>query len=150
MKTASALSSEAREMPLSQLDISMRSCNTLGKEGIHVVGDVTKRTEKDLLSIFNFGEKSIDELYLALAEVGVRINGVLVERKRGGDFNGHSRRRSSEPSAGDIRARCLEIQASWTESEHQRRLGKTGVQESWLPPSVHIDDEKSVHGDSDY
>jgi hypothetical protein len=150
MKTASDLSSEARKMPLSQLDISMRSCNTLGREGIHVVEDVTNRTEEELLSIFNFGVKSINELYLALAQVGVRMNGVLVERKGGGDFNGHSRRRSSEPSADDIRARCLEIQASWTESEHQRRLGKTSVQESWLPPSVHIDDEKFVHGNSDY
>jgi DNA-directed RNA polymerase alpha subunit len=84
MKTASALSSEAREMPLSQLDISVRSCNTLEREGIHVVEDVTKRTEEDLLSIFNFGVKSIEELYLALARVGVRMNGVLVERKGGG------------------------------------------------------------------
>ncbi|MDP7069255.1 MAG: DNA-directed RNA polymerase subunit alpha C-terminal domain-containing protein, partial [Candidatus Peribacteraceae bacterium] len=146
MKTASDLSSEARKMHLSQLDISMRSCNTLGREGIHFVEDVTNRTEEELLSIFNFGVKSINELYLALAQVGVRMNGVLVERTGGGDFNGHSRRRSSEPSADDIRARCLEIQASWTESEHQRRLGKTSVQESWLPPSVHIDDEKFVHG----
>jgi DNA-directed RNA polymerase subunit alpha len=42
-------------------------------EGIHTVGELISRSEQDLLDIRNFGSKSIDEVKLKLAEMGLSL-----------------------------------------------------------------------------
>ena len=61
----SRLSSELAETPVEALDLSVRVFNSLKRTGITTVGDVLDLLEKGesaVMSIRNFGEKSLDEL----------------------------------------------------------------------------------------
>lgn len=59
--------------PIDELDLTVRSYNCLKRENIHTVGDLVARTESDLLDIRNFGQKSIVEVQLKLAEMGFAL-----------------------------------------------------------------------------
>ncbi|MDN6510029.1 MAG: DNA-directed RNA polymerase subunit alpha, partial [Corynebacterium sp.] len=60
----------AYSTPIEDLDFSVRSYNCLKREDIHTVGELAGRTESDLLDIRNFGQKSINEVKVKLAELG--------------------------------------------------------------------------------
>lgn len=69
----SRLTSEAAETPIENLDLSVRVFNSLKRTGITTVGDVLDLLEKGdeaVMSIRNFGEKSLDELRLKMQEKG--------------------------------------------------------------------------------
>lgn len=55
------------EMSVEDLSLSMRTYNCLKRSGITKVGQVLTKDRKELLGLRNFGEKSYDELYEALA-----------------------------------------------------------------------------------
>ena len=58
------------EMSTAEMGLSVRTTNCLEERGIFTVNDLLHRTREDLLSISNFGEKTLDEVYQALANVG--------------------------------------------------------------------------------
>ena len=62
--------SERLDMSTAEIGLSVRTTNCLEEQGIFTVGDLLKRTPADLLSISNFGEKTLDEVYKALEEFG--------------------------------------------------------------------------------
>jgi len=67
------LSSEVFDRPIETLDLSVRVFNSLKRTGITTVGEVLEMLEKGpdaMLSIRNFGEKSLDELKERLQEKG--------------------------------------------------------------------------------
>lgn len=69
----SRLSSEVAETPVEALDLSVRVFNSLKRTGITTVGDVLDLLEKGdqaVMSIRNFGEKSLDELRQKMHEKG--------------------------------------------------------------------------------
>lgn len=69
----SRLTSEAAETPIENLDLSVRVFNSLKRTGITKVGDVLELLEKGneaMMSIRNFGEKSLDELRQKMQEKG--------------------------------------------------------------------------------
>lgn len=69
----SRLTSEAAETPIENLDLSVRVFNSLKRTGITTVGDVLDLLEKGdeaVMSIRNFGEKSLDELRQKMVEKG--------------------------------------------------------------------------------
>jgi DNA-directed RNA polymerase subunit alpha len=71
--TASGLTSEVAETPVESLDLSVRVFNSLKRTGILTVGDVLELLEKGdqaVMSIRNFGEKSLEELRLRMQEKG--------------------------------------------------------------------------------
>jgi len=71
--TGSRLTSEAAETPIENLDLSVRVFNSLKRTGITTVGDVLDLLDKGdeaVMSIRNFGEKSLDELRLRMQEKG--------------------------------------------------------------------------------
>jgi len=55
------------------LNLPLRSYNSLRREGIHTVGDLTARTPEDLLAIENIGPASVDEIKRRLAERGLAL-----------------------------------------------------------------------------
>ncbi len=72
-QTGSHLTSEAAETPIENLDLSVRVFNSLKRTGITNVGDVLELLEKGeeaVMSIRNFGEKSLDELRDKMREKG--------------------------------------------------------------------------------
>ena len=67
------LTSEVYEIPIENLDLTVRVFNSLKRTGITNVGEVLDMLEKGeeaMLSIRNFGEKSLDELKERLSEKG--------------------------------------------------------------------------------
>jgi DNA-directed RNA polymerase subunit alpha len=63
--TTSAISQEIYEIPIEQLDLSVRVFNSLKRTGITNVGEVLEmlnRGEEAMLTIRNFGQKSLAEL----------------------------------------------------------------------------------------
>jgi DNA-directed RNA polymerase subunit alpha len=70
---APTVNSEAAEMPIENLDLTVRVFNSLKRTGITTVGDVLELLEKGeeaILAIRNFGEKSLVELKEQMAEKG--------------------------------------------------------------------------------
>ena len=67
------LTSEVAETPVESLDLSVRVFNSLKRTGITTVGDVLELLEKGdqaVMSIRNFGEKSLEELRAKMQEKG--------------------------------------------------------------------------------
>ncbi len=60
-------------LPIEDMDFSVRSYNCLKREGVTSVGQLVDKSEQDLLDIRNFGQKSIDEVKLKLAEMGLSL-----------------------------------------------------------------------------
>ncbi len=72
------LTSEMIETPIENLDLSVRVFNSLKRTGITTVGEVLELLEKGdeaVMSIRNFGEKSLDELRQKMREKGYVTDG---------------------------------------------------------------------------
>ena len=77
VETGSHLTSEAAETPIENLDLSVRVFNSLKRTGITTVGNVLELLEKGedaVMSIRNFGEKSLDELRDKMKEKGFLLD----------------------------------------------------------------------------
>lgn len=63
----------AYSMPIEDLNFSVRSYNCLKRQEIHTVGELAECTESDLLDIRNFGQKSINEVKIKLANLNLAL-----------------------------------------------------------------------------
>src|SRR5207237_5894537 len=57
-------------IPIEDLNLSVRAYNCLKRSGLMTVGQVLEKSEDELLSLRNFGRKSYDELRDKLVEMG--------------------------------------------------------------------------------
>jgi DNA-directed RNA polymerase subunit alpha len=68
---------EKLEMSTAEIGLSVRTTNCLEERGIFTVHDLLNCTRADLLSISNFGEKTLEEVFKALEKIGFfRSSGV--------------------------------------------------------------------------
>ena len=58
------------EMSTAEIGLAVRTTNCLEERGVFTVNDLLHCTRDDLLSISNFGEKTLEEVYKALERVG--------------------------------------------------------------------------------
>ena len=65
---------EKYNMPVDQMDLSVRTMNCLRRAGINTVGELISKGEKELLSLRNFGQKSKQELEERLNVLGLSLN----------------------------------------------------------------------------
>ncbi|WP_062200778.1 MULTISPECIES: DNA-directed RNA polymerase subunit alpha [Demequina] len=70
---------EDYNQPIEELNLTQRSYNCLKREGIHTVGELTARSETDLMDIRNFGQKSITEVKEKLQELGFSLKDSGIE-----------------------------------------------------------------------
>lgn len=61
---------EKLQMSTAEIGLSVRTTNCLEEKGIFTVHDLLKCKSVDLLSISNFGEKTLEEVYRALERIG--------------------------------------------------------------------------------
>ena len=61
---------EQLELSTAEIGLTVRTTNCLEEKGIFTVRDLLQSTPKELLSISNFGEKTLEEVYLALEKIG--------------------------------------------------------------------------------
>ena len=58
------------EMSTAEIGLSVRTTNCLEERGIFTVRDLLNCDRQDLLSISNFGEKTLEEVFQALEAIG--------------------------------------------------------------------------------
>lgn len=68
-----AISEELNNMPVEQLNLSVRTMNCLRRGGIATVGELANKTEKDLMVLRNFGQKSKQEIVDRLEALGLSL-----------------------------------------------------------------------------
>ena len=61
---------EGHDMPIEQLQLSVRAYNCLKRSGLMTVGTLIEKSEEELLALRNFGEKSYFELKEKLVSAG--------------------------------------------------------------------------------
>jgi DNA-directed RNA polymerase subunit alpha len=64
---------EKLNMPVEELDLSVRTMNSLRRGGITTVGELVFKGEKELLSLRNFGQKSRQEVEERLKALGLTL-----------------------------------------------------------------------------
>lgn len=64
---------EKLSMPISELELSVRSSNCLKEARIKTIGDLVRRSELEMLKYRNFGKKSLAEINKILVEMGLGL-----------------------------------------------------------------------------
>ncbi|MGA2032586.1 MAG: DNA-directed RNA polymerase subunit alpha C-terminal domain-containing protein [Thermoguttaceae bacterium] len=63
------------EMSTAEIGLTVRTVNCLEEHGVFTVKDLLSCKREKLLSFPNFGEKTLEEVFHALAEIGFCRNG---------------------------------------------------------------------------
>jgi DNA-directed RNA polymerase subunit alpha len=61
---------EKLELSTAEIGLTVRTTNCLEEKGIFTVKDLLNTTRAELLSISNFGEKTLEEVYKSLGAIG--------------------------------------------------------------------------------
>ncbi|MDP2653852.1 MAG: DNA-directed RNA polymerase subunit alpha [Candidatus Omnitrophota bacterium] len=72
---------EKLRLPISELELSVRSANCLRDANIKTIADLVKKSESELLSFRNFGKKSLSEINDLLKVMGLGL-GMKVDPKK--------------------------------------------------------------------
>lgn len=64
---------EKLKMPVSELELSVRSANCLEKAKIKTLGDLVQKAESEMLKYRNFGKKSLTEIGSVLESMGLSL-----------------------------------------------------------------------------
>jgi DNA-directed RNA polymerase subunit alpha len=68
-------------LPISELELSVRSSNCLKDANIKVIADLVRKTEEELLDFRNFGKKSLTEIQDLLKAMGLSL-GMKIDLKK--------------------------------------------------------------------
>lgn len=68
-------------LPISELELSVRSSNCLKEANIKTISDLVRKTEEELLNFRNFGKKSLTEIDEILKTMGITL-GMKVDMKK--------------------------------------------------------------------
>jgi len=72
---------EKLRLPISELELSVRSSNCLRESNIKSIGDLVRRSEEEMLGFKNFGKKSLTEIKELLAGMNLAL-GMQVDTKK--------------------------------------------------------------------
>ena len=72
---------EKLRLPISELELSVRSSNCLREANIKIIADLVKRSEDEMLGFKNFGKKSLTEIKELLAGMSLTL-GMPVDAKK--------------------------------------------------------------------
>ncbi len=64
------------EMPIEELDLSVRSFNCLKRASINTVGELTNKSDDDMMKVRNLGKKSLEEVKEKLVALGLGLKPV--------------------------------------------------------------------------
>ncbi len=64
------------DIPIEDVDFSVRTFNCLKKENINSLGELVQRAEEELLGIRNFGKRSLEEVIQRLESYGLYLAGM--------------------------------------------------------------------------
>jgi DNA-directed RNA polymerase subunit alpha len=118
---------EKYNMPVEQLDLSVRTMNCLRRSNITTVGELIGKGTKELLKLRNFGQKSYQEIEDRLASIGLSLN-PKVEPD------------TQEPETASPEAEDTEPAAMSEESEETGDTGESGTSDE--------DEDETQYGES--
>ncbi|MCM8774117.1 MAG: DNA-directed RNA polymerase subunit alpha [Candidatus Omnitrophica bacterium] len=72
---------EKLKLPVSELELSVRSANCLREANIKILADLVEKTEVQMLSYRNFGKKSLQEIINLLKSMGLSL-GMTIDRNK--------------------------------------------------------------------
>ena len=72
---------EKLRLPVTELELSVRSANCLREANVKILADLVEKTEQDMLSYRNFGKKSLNEIITLLKSMGLSL-GMQVDRNK--------------------------------------------------------------------
>ncbi len=84
--------------PVEGLNLPLRSYNSLRREGIATVGDLTARSPEDLLAIENIGPASVEEIKRKLVDQGLTLS----ESRSGGNGTAASAAPAADTAVGAV------------------------------------------------
>ena len=85
--TRVGLTAEQYDMPIEELQLSVRAHNCLKRSGLMLVGQILEKSDDELLTLRNFGEKSYIELIDKLLDLNlIETDDPRVRRARDGVF----------------------------------------------------------------
>ena len=64
---------KALETPIEDLDFSVRAYNCLKRAGVNTLGDLTAKSEVEMMKIRNLGKKSLKEVIDKIKDMGLRF-----------------------------------------------------------------------------
>ena len=64
----------ATDIPIEELDFSVRSYNCLKRAGVNTIGDIIGLSCDDLMRVRNMGKRSLIEILSKLKDLGVPLN----------------------------------------------------------------------------
>ena len=67
-------------MPVSELELSVRSANCLKEAKIRTIGELVQKTEAEMLRYRNFGKKSLAEIQKIIGAMGLSL-GIKIDKK---------------------------------------------------------------------
>ena len=80
-----AIPEEQYNIPVEQLDLTVRTMNCLRRTGITTVGEIISRGEKELMKLRNFGQKSKREIEERLNALGLSLAPQIEEGTKEGE-----------------------------------------------------------------
>jgi DNA-directed RNA polymerase subunit alpha len=72
---------EKLRLPISELELSVRSSNCLREANIKTIADLVKKSEEEMLGFKNFGKKSLSEIKQLLVSMGLSL-GMAIDAKK--------------------------------------------------------------------
>jgi DNA-directed RNA polymerase subunit alpha len=72
---------EKLRLPISELELSVRSSNCLREANIKAIADLVRKSEEEMLGFKNFGKKSLTEIKQLLAGMGLSL-GMQIDTKK--------------------------------------------------------------------
>ena len=72
---------EKLKIPVTEIELSVRSANCLREANIKTLADLVEKTEQEILSYRNFGKKSLNEIVTLLKSMGLSL-GMQIDRKK--------------------------------------------------------------------
>ena len=61
------------ELPIEEMDLSVRSYNCLKRAGINTIQDLLKKSKSDMFKVRNLGAKSVEEVIQKLDSYGLSL-----------------------------------------------------------------------------
>jgi len=68
------------DMPIAELELSVRSSNALKNEGIRTLGELIEKSGPELFRMPNFGRVSLAEIRQILAQYGLKLKPSYLDR----------------------------------------------------------------------
>jgi len=100
------------EIPVTDFELSVRSRNCLKSMGLNTLGDLMRVTEADLLNYKNFGETSLREIKVILAQKGLRLGQLVEDQTKRTLLDGEVEDETENDSAGIINLPLSEVSFS--------------------------------------